>query len=43
MKTKKRWGVWLAESVEHANLDFGVVSASPALDVELTFLKKEKS
>ena len=38
---KKSLG-WLAQSVEHATLDLGVVSLSPTLGVELTFLKKSK-
>ena len=29
-------GTWLAQSVEHATLDLGVVSASPTLGVEIT-------
>lgn len=44
----KAEGVWLAQSVEHANLNPGVVSSSPMLNAERTlkiffkfFLKKE--
>jgi len=32
---------WLAQSVEHATLDLGVMSSSPTLGTELTLKKKE--
>ena len=31
------WGTWLAQSVEHATLDLGILSLSPMLGVEITF------
>jgi len=37
-----RRGAWLAESIECATLDLGVVSLSPTLGVDLT-LKKRKA
>ena len=48
-----RKGAWLAQSEKHATLDFGVVSLSHTLDVEITkqnknlkkmlaFIKKKK-
>ena len=33
------WGTWLAQSVEHANLDLRVVSSSPTLGIEITLKK----
>ena len=30
------WGIWLAQSVEHATLDLRVVSLSPTLGMEIT-------
>ena len=30
---------WLAQLVEHATLDLGVVSVSPTLDIQLTLKK----
>ena len=35
-------GARLAQSVEHATLDLGVVSSSPVLGVEITKKKKKK-
>ena len=35
-------GTWLAQSVEHVTLDLGVMSSSPTLGIEITFLKKRK-
>ena len=38
-KNRKGGGKWLAQSVEHATLDLGVVSSSPMVGVEPTFKK----
>ena len=32
---------WLAQSVEHATLDLGIVSLSPTLGVEITLKKPD--
>ena len=32
------WGAWLAQSVESAALDLGVLSSSPMLGVAITFI-----
>ena len=37
IRTHINRGTWLAQSVEHATLDLGVVSSSPALGAEITF------
>ena len=37
IRTHINRGTWLAQLVEHATLDFGVVSSSPALCAEITF------
>ena len=37
IRTHINRGTWLAQSVEHATLDFSVVSSSPALGAEITF------
>ena len=36
LEDKKFGGTWLAQSVEHMTLDFGVVSSSPTLGAEIT-------
>lgn len=36
------WGTWLVQSLGHITLDPKVVNLSPMLDMELTFLKKER-
>ena len=36
-----REGCQLAQSVEHAALDLGVVSSSPTLSIELTYQMNE--
>lgn len=36
MKKWENWGTWLAQSVDCATLDLGVVSLCPMLGVELT-------
>ena len=33
-------GIWLAQSIEHATVDLGVMSSSPRLGVEITTKKK---
>ena len=38
----KESGAWLAQLVEHATLDLGVVSMSPTLGVEITKNQKLK-
>ena len=35
-RTSPLLGSWLAQSIEHATLDLGVVGSSPTLDVEIT-------
>ena len=35
-------GVWLAQSVEHATLDLGVMHSSAMLGVEITLKKKKE-
>ena len=32
------WGAWLAQSVKHATLDPRVVSSSPMLGVDITYI-----
>ena len=39
-KNYSYWGTWLAQSIEHANLDLGVMISSPTLRVEITLKKK---
>ena len=36
IRTHINRGTWLAQSVEHATLDLGVVTSSPTLGVEIT-------
>lgn len=33
------WGIWLAHLVEHATLELRVVSWSPTLGIEITFIE----
>ena len=32
----EHWGAWLAQLVEHAALDLGILSSSPTLGTEIT-------
>ena len=34
-------GTWLVQSVEHMTLDLSIVSSSPMLAVQITFLKSK--
>lgn len=37
---KSHWNAWLAQPIEHATLDLGVMSSSPTLGVEMTLKNK---